>query len=799
MKFTLAWLKDHLDTEADLATIARELTAIGLEVEEILDRTKELAPFIVAHVVEAKQHPNADRLRVCIVDTGKEQLQVVCGAPNARTGMKGVFAASGTTIPRTGTVLKKSDIRGVTSNGMLCSSYEMGLSEDHEGIIELEPDAPVGQPFAATLGLDDPVIDVAITPNRAEALGVRGIARDLAARCIGRLKPREIKPVPGRFGSPVLVTIADQTACPLFAGRLIRGVKNGPSPEWLRRRLTAIGLRPISALVDITNFMTIDVSRPLHVFDAKKLKGDLTVRLSRAGETLAALNGKEYALEDGMTVIADESGAISLGGVIGGESTGVSDTTNDVFLEAALFDPLRTAQTGRKLGIVSDARFRFERGVDPAAVIEGMEAATRLILDFCGGEPSEITISGEAPDNRKVVSFRPERIRTLGGVDVPTSEGMRILGDLGFETSASEEQQSWDVLTPSWRHDIDGEADIVEEVLRIHGFEHIPATPLPPLAPMPRLAVTPQQRMTSLVRRLLATRGFHEAVTWSFMPAERARRFGGGAADLALANPIASDLDQMRPTPLPNLLAAAQRNRDRGEDDVALAEIGPGFAGERPEGQIALAVGLRVGNARPRQWREKLRAVDAFDAKADVLAVLGTFGIVADAVQLSAEAPDWYHPGQSSLVKLGPKTVLARFGALHPEVLALYGIDAPAVAFEIFLDAMPQPRAKAGRARPALKPQPFQPVVRDFAFLVDRSVPAEALVRAARRAEKTLVTEVRIFDLYEGKGLPEGKKSVAITATLQPTERTLTDAEIETVATKIVAAVGEATGGSLRS
>jgi phenylalanyl-tRNA synthetase beta chain len=694
-------------------------------------------------------------------------------------------------------VLKKSDIRGVTSNGMLCSAYEMGLSEDHEGIIELSDAAPVGQGFAATLGLDDPVIDVAITPNRAEALGVRGIARDLAARGIGRLKPRAVAPVAGGFASPVGVAIEDRGACPLFVGRLIRGVKNGPSPEWLRQRLEAIGLRPISALVDITNYLTIDVARPLHVFDAAKVKGNLTVRLSRAGETLAALNGKEYTLEDGMTVIADGSDVISLGGVIGGEPTGVSEATRDVFVEAALFDPLRTAQTGRKLGINSDARYRFERGVDPAAVIEGMEAATRLILDLCGGEASTLVVTGEAPDNRKTVRFRPERVATLGGVAVPEAAARRILEDLGFQVTIA--QPAWEVANPSFRHDIEGEADIVEEVLRINGFEHIPATPLPPLAPMPRLAVTPAQRMTGLVRRLLATRGFHEAVTWSFMPVDLARRFGGGQPELALANPIASDLDQMRPTPLPNLLAAAQRNRDRGQEDVGLSEVGPGFAADQPAGQIAIAAGLRVGMARPRQWREPARAVDAFDAKADVLAVLASFGIAAESLQFAADAPDWYHPGQSSLVKLGPKTVLARFGALHPEILAQYGIEAPAVGFEIFLDALPLPRAKAARARPLLKPQPFQPVVRDFAFLVDRSVTADALLRAARKADKALVTEVRLFDLYEGKGLPDGKKSIAITATLQPTERTLTDAEIDAVAATIVAAVTEATGAVLRS
>ncbi|MEJ0072201.1 MAG: phenylalanine--tRNA ligase subunit beta [Pseudomonadota bacterium] len=803
MKFTISWLKTHLDTAADLPTIARTLTMLGLEVEAVVDQAAALKPFIVGDVIEAKPHPNADRLRVCLVDTGAEKLQVVCGAPNARAGMKGVFAGAGTTIPRSGLLLKKTSIRGAESNGMLCSSYEMGLSDDHEGIIELPADAPVGQPFAAVLGLDDPMLDVNVLPNRADCLGVRGIARDLAAAGLGRLKPREIAPLPGAFVSPIAIRLDlgdHPEACPLFVGRFIRGVKNGPSPAWLQRRLTSIGLRPISTLVDITNFLTFDVDRPLHVFDAGKLKGDLTVSLARGGERLAALNAKDYDIEPGMVVISDQAAVQSLGGVIGGAPSGCDAHTTDVFVEAALFDPLRTAITGRKLGIISDARFRFERGIDPAAVFEGMEAATQLILDLCGGSPSALSVAGTPPDTRRTVAFRPGRVAALGGVDVPEPDSRRILGALGFEIGATTAAGApLHVVPPSWRADIEGEADLVEEVLRVHGFDHIPATPFKRPGNLPSLAITREQRRVTQLRRQLASRGLTEAVTWAFLPAAEAALFGGGDAALKLANPISVELEQMRPTPLPNLLAAARRNADRGYADLALFEVGPGYRDTTPTGQSAIAAGVRSGLAAPRHWQLPTRAVDLFDVKADVLAALAGLGLATDGLTLTREAPAWYHPGRSATLKLGPKTVLARFGEIHPAIARHYDLAGAAMAFEILIDAVPLPKPRAGRIRPLLKPSPFQPVTRDFAFLVARDVAADMIVRAARDADKALIGAVSVFDLYDGKGLPDGTKSIAIAVELQPTERTLTEADLEAISAKIVASVERATGSKLRT
>jgi phenylalanyl-tRNA synthetase beta chain len=799
MKFSLSWLKTHLDTAADLATIEKALTAVGLEVEGVTNRASGLEPFIAGLIVEATRHPNADKLQVCIVDTGKEKLQVVCGAPNARAGLKTAFAGEGSTIPRNGMVLKKTKIRDVESNGMCCSGYELNLSEDHDGIIELPADAELGAPVAQILGLDDPVIEIAITPNRADCLGVRGVARDLAAYGLGALRPREIAPVPGGFKSPVSIALdlgEAQAACPLFVGRVIRGVKNGESPEWLKQWLVSIGLRPISVLVDITNFMTFDVNRPLHVFDAAKLKGGLTVRMSRPGETLAALNGKEYAFDGAMTVIADDSGVISLGGVIGGASTGCDAGTTDIVVEAALFDPLRTAMTGRKLQVNSDARYRFQRGIDPAAVIEGMEAATRLILDLCGGQPSELVVAGKAPDTRREIAFRPARVAALGGVEVAELESRNILTALGFEVSG---KGALTVAPPSWRGDIEGEADLVEEVLRIHGYDKIPTVPLARISSMPTLAVTPGQQRTSQLRRFLATRGLTEAVTWAFLPKAQAELFGGGDPSLTLANPISADLDQMRPTPLPNLVAAARRNRDRGIEDVALFELGAGYRDDTPAGQPLIAAGLRVGQAAERSWRTAARAVDAFDAKADIFAALQFLGVSTEGVQIAREAPPWYHPGQSGALKQGPKVVLGYFGMLHPAIAEKLDLDAPAAIFELMLDAVPLPKAKSGRARPKLALSAFQPVRRDFAFLIGAEASVDALVRAARGVDRKLIADVSVFDVYQGKGLAEGARSIAIAVMLQPTERTLTDAEIEDVSSKIVDAVTKATGGSLRS
>jgi phenylalanyl-tRNA synthetase beta chain len=801
MKFTLSWLKAHLDTGADVDTISDKLTALGLEVEEVIDRSKGLEPFKVAYVVSAEKHPDADKLRVCMVDTGSETVQVVCGAPNARTGMKGVFAPTGTTIPATGVELKKGVIRGVESNGMLCSEREMGLSDEHNGIIDLAQDAPVGVPFATVLGLDDPLIDISLTPDRADCAGVRGVARDLSAAGLGPLKPLDTTPVPGRFKSPIGVSLdfpEDQvSACPMFVGRLIRGVKNGPSPRWLQDRLLSIGLRPISALVDITNLATFDVARPLHVFDAAKLHGSLTVRPAKPGETLLALNGKEYALEPGMTVIADDTGVVSLGAVMGGESTGVTETTTDVFLEVALFDPVRTAHTGRKLSIDSDARYRFERGVDPAFVLPGAEIATRLILETCGGEASELVIAGREPDWQRTLTLRPNRVLGLGGVDVPVPEQIRILEALGCGV-ATRDDGVMDVSIPSWRADIHGEADLVEEVLRVYGYDHIPAIPLERTSAITRPALNVKQKRVVTAKRALAARGLSEAVTWSFMSSAHIDLFGGVPDALRLLNPISADLDVMRPSILPNLIQAAGRNADRGYPDAGLFEVGPMFRDPSPQGQDTVAAGIRSGVMVPRQWSLKQRPVDAFDAKADALAVLDQVGAPTTNLQVTTDAPDWYHPGRSGVLRLGP-SVLARFGEVHPEVLAILGVKGPVVAFEVMLDALPLPKKKSGTARPLLRLSLFQPIQRDFAFVVDASVEAEKLVRAAKGADKALISDASVFDVYQGQGIEPGAKSIAIAVTIQPTAKPLTEPEIDAIGAKVVAAVAKATGGTLRS
>jgi len=800
MKFTLSWLKDHLETEAPLDAIVEKLTAIGLEVEEVSDRAAALRDFTVARVIEAVKHPNADKLKLCTVETGGGTYQVVCGAPNARAGMKGVFAPVGTTIPGTGTVLKAATIRGVESHGMLCSEREMGLSDEHEGIIELPDDAPVGAPFAQVLGLDDPVIEIAITPNRQDCLGVRGIARDLAAAGMGVLKPKPSKPVTGAYPSPVGIVLdfpeeaAD--ACSLFAGRVIRGVNNGPSPRWLQQRLLAIGLRPISALVDITNFFTIDRARPLHVYDVAKLSGDIRARLGRTGERFVALDGKEYEVDEEACVIADDARVLGFGGVIGGEYSGCTEATTEVFLEAAYFDPVRTARTGRRMGIESDARYRFERGIDPEYTVPGLEDATRMILELCGGEPSEPVVVGSGPDWRRMIELRPERVASLGGIEVPARDCTRILEDLGF--GVEEFETVLQVEVPSWRCDIDGEADLVEEITRIAGYERIPATPLMRPEPVARPVLTTIQRRVRRARRCLAARGASEAVTWSFTASPYADLFGGAAPELRLVNPISSELDAMRPSLLPNLLLAAGRNQDRGLADAALFEIGPQYADDTPEGQNTMATGVRWGRNRRRHWAGKPRPVDAFDAKADALAVLEVCGLAPERVQITADAPAWYHPGRAGTLWLGPKTALAHFGEIHPGVLDDMGLKGPIVGFEVYLDRLPQPRRARTTNRPPVDLPDLPSVGRDFAFLVDRDVPAQAIVDAARKADRNLIIGAHVFDVFEGESLGEGKKSVAISVTLQPREKTLTEAEITTVAKRIVAAVEKATGGRLR-
>jgi phenylalanyl-tRNA synthetase beta chain len=800
MKFTLSWLKDHLDTPASVGEIAARLTALGLEVESVTDPAEKLAPFTVAYVVEAKPHPNADRLRVCIVDTGREKLQVVCGAPNAKTGMKGVFAPVGSHIPGTGLDLKKGVIRSIESNGMLCSAREMGLSDEHEGIIELPDDAPVGQGFAAFMGLDDPVIDIAITPDRADCLGVRGVARDLAAAGVGKLKPANLDPVAGTFESPLEwrrdLPEGEGHACPFVVGRYFRELTNGPSPKWLKDRLIAIGLRPISALVDITNYVTYDLGRPLHVFDADKLAGDPTMRFARDGEEMLALDGKTYRLDPSMVVIADGNGPQGIGGIMGGELSGCTAGTTSMFLEVALFDPSRTAATGRKLGIESDARYRFERGLDPTSALWGAEVAARLVLEICGGEASSVVMAGEMPAWERKLTLRPERVMGLGGLDLPASDSARILDSLGFRVDKADGKLS--VHVPSWRADVEGEADLVEEVVRVAGYDNVPAVPLPPMSALPEPAITPSQRRAGLAKRALAARGLLEAVTYSFADGRYAGLFGGG--NLPLANPISAELDVMRPSILPNLLMAARRNADRGFPDLGLFEVGPQYADDTAAGQSLMATGVRTGQSGPRHWAQRPRTVDAFDAKGDALALLAMLGAPVDNLQVTTDAPAWYHPGRSGVLRLGPN-VIAQFGEVHPRVLRRLDVKGPAVAFELFLDRVPQPKAKkdAGATRPPLEASPFQPVERDFAFVVDDSVPAEKLIRAAKGADKVLVTNVGLFDVYAGANLGAGKKSLALSVTLQPTEHTLTDAEIEAVCAKIVAAVVKATGGTLRS
>ena len=800
MKFPFGWLKEHLDTKATLEEVVEKLTMIGLEVDQVHDRAKDLDGFVAARVVEAKKHPDADKLTVCQVDNGSETLEVVCGAPNARTGLIGVFAGSGSYIPGTGITLKPTEIRGVVSNGMLLSEKEVNLSDDHDGIIELPDDTPLGSPAAAALGLADPVIEIEITPNRGDCLGVRGIARDLAAAGVGTLKPLDCDPIKGTFKSPIRVHLdfdkGTEVACPYFVGRFIRAVKNGESPKWLKDKLTAIGLRPISALVDITNLMTMDLGRPLHVFDAAKVEGDIHVRLSKKGEKLLALDGKEYELDGGMTVIADDEKAEALGGVIGGEESGCTEGTVDIFVESAFFDPVRTAMTGRKLNILSDARYRFERGVDPAFLVDGMEIATRLVMDLCGGEPSDLVIAGSEPKSQQSITLRSERIESFGGVKVAKKKITDILSGLGFEAKGSKNGLS--VSVPSWRSDIVGEACLVEEVVRIFGYDNIPAVPMDNNGSLPHPALSPDQRRRAMARRLLAGRGLVEAVTYSFLGGAEAALFGGGGESLKLINPISADLDVMRPSLLPNLIAAAARNAARGTADARLFEIGPIFSGVKPEEQAMAGAGIRSGSSGARNWAEKLRPVDLFDAKGDVLAVLGGLGVAVEKAEIVPEAPDWYHPGHSGVVRLGPKTVLAHFGEIHPRVLKEMDVNGPMAGFEIIFDNLPKLKEKKSKARPHLDLPQFHAVERDFAFVVDTGVTAAQVINAAESADKKLIAQVSLFDVFEGGDLGEGKKSLAVNVVLQPVERTLTDAEIDAIAEKVVANVTMATGGVLR-
>ncbi len=809
MKFTLPWLKEHLDTDEPLSVIVDKLTMIGLEVENIEDKAALLQPFVIADVLLAEKHPNADRLRVCMVDIGQvakgeKPIQVVCGAPNARAGMKGVFSAPGTFIPGKNITLSVGTIRGVESRGMLCSAAELQISDDHEGILELPADAPVGKSYVEWAGLSDPVIDINLTPNRPDCNGVNGIARDLAAASIGVFKDRLPKPVKGTFPCPVQVQLnfgQTHSLCPAFGLRLVKGVKNGPSPDCLQKRLTAIGLRPINRLVDITNFITYDRNRPLHVFDAAKVHGNLTVRRANNGETLLALDGKTYELDTAMCVIADEKGVESLAGIMGGEATGCSETTTDVLIESALWDPLNIAQTGRKLGVNSDARYRFERGVDPNFMLPGLELATQMVLDLCGGTPSEIVVAGDPTAKETVIDFPLSELPRLAGLKLPLPDVRRVLEKLGFFAAGQGERVK--VAVPSWRPDVHGRADIVEELVRIAGVDRVPSTPFPRGANARKPVLTPIQNRTRNAKRALAARGMVEAVTWSFVSKREAELFGGGSAALALANPIAAELSDMRPSLIPGLLMAAQRNADRGLPDVALFEVGQIFKGDKPEEQLTAATGVRRARAKAsgsgRHWSSKTAPVDAFDAKADAFAVLAAAGAPMQALQVVPGGPSWLHPGRSSTIQIGPQNVLGWFGELHPRTLDALKAEGPLAGFEVILDKIPEPKAKATRAKPLIELSPFQPVERDFAFVVETSVKAADIVRAAQNVDRKLISNVVVFDVYEGKGIEPGKKSIAIAVTIQPREKTMTDAEIEALAGKIVAEVSKRTGGVLRA
>jgi phenylalanyl-tRNA synthetase beta chain len=784
MKFSLSWLKEHLDTEATADEIADRLTNIGLEVEEVTDPAQALAPFRIARVLTASKHPQADKLQVLTVDAGGGPVQVVCGAPNARAGMVGVFGPPGAYVPGSDMTLKVAAIRGVESHGMMCSVRELQLGDEHEGIIELSGDAPVGASFADHAGLNDPVFGVSVTPDRADCMGVRGIARDLAAAGIGTLKPLHVPKIHGSGAPPIEIRIEDPEGCPAFFGRAIRGLSNGASPDWMQRRLKSAGQRPISAIVDITNYVMLDLGRPSHAYDVAKLDGALVARRAREGETVLALNEKEYALDGSMTVIADESRVHDIGGIMGGEESGVTEATTDVMLEVAFFDPDRIARTGQKLGLTSDARSRFERGVDPAFLGDGLAILSQLILDICGGEPSEALLVGSPPAQNRTIAFDPDRTLRLGGLDVPEERQRLILLALGFEFEGS-----GTVRPPSWRRDVEGPADLVEEVTRIEGYDRIPSTPLERAPGVARPTATRSQLIERQVRRTAAARGLDEAVTWSFIAEDEAATFGGAA--WRVANPISEDMKVMRPSLLPGLLAAARRNINRGAKSVRLFELGRRYLAEAERPTVALVL---CGDKTARDWREgKAQGFDAYDAKAEALALVEAAGAPAQNLQVFPDAGDVWHPGRSATLRLGPGTILAAFGELHPRLEREHDVPAGCVAAEIYLDAIPAQR-QAGRARAAFAPPALQPISRDFAFLAPPDLPADNLARAIRGADKAAITEVRLFDRFEG---PDGL-SLAFEVTLRPGDTSFTDEDLAAISKKIVAAA-EKLGAKLRN
>lgn len=798
MKFTLSWLKEHLETDRPLDEIAEAMTMAGLEIEDIDNPAEALSDFTVAHVKTAEKHPDADKLKVCTVDTVDGEKQIVCGAPNAHAGMKAVYAGLGTYIPGADFALDKKPrkIRGVESHGMLCSAKELNAGEDHDGIIELQGEWKVGDPAAEALGANDPVIDFEVTPNRPDWLGVDGIARDLAAAGIGKVITRQPKTIKGAFACPIEIKLDWPEACPVFGGRFIRNVKNGPSPDWLKRKLEAIGLRSINILADITNLVSYDRCRPLHVYDADKIGQTIVARRGKGeADTFEALDAKTYTPGAEQCVIADETRCLGFGGVMGGEASGVSNETINVFIECAWFDPEITRATGRATGIESDARYRFERGVDTGSIQPGLDLATELVLELCGGEPSEVLIAGEAPSAPEAIDFPVTEVKRLTGIDLPAERITDILQTLGFGVSGMGDSLHVDV--PTWRRDCTHKADLVEEIARIHGFDRIEAISIPPLPGRREPTATIGQNRARHARRALAMRGYHEAVTWSFCHADQAALFGGHGEGLELENPISSDLDVMRPTALVHLLTALQSNADKGVEDPRLFEAGPVYLTDAPDGQRLAVAGVRFCAA-GRHWAGT-READLFDAKADALAALEAAGAPVDSLQVAAEARNWWHPGRSGVLRLGPKNVLAEFGEIHPRVLKALGVEGRVIGFEAILDSIPAPKKKAAtKARPALDRAELTPVRRDFAFLVDNAVAADALVRAAKGADKAMIADVSVFDVYAGKGVPDGQVSLALEAVIQPREKTLTDKEIDAIAAKIVASVEKATGASLR-
>jgi phenylalanyl-tRNA synthetase beta chain len=805
MKFTLSWLRDHLDTSASIEALAEKLSSIGLEVESIDDPGARLKNFTIARVLDAKRHPNADRLQVCKLDIGGSTVEVVCGAPNARSGMIGVFAPIGSYIPGTKMTLEAKPVRGVVSGGMLLSEREMQLSDNHEGIIELPESyaARIGQRYVDTLAMGDPVLDVKITPNRPDCTGVRGIARDLAAAGLGKLKPDpKFSGVEGSFDCPIDIKLefsADtKDACSCFTGRYLKGVKNGEAPEWMKQRLKAVGLRPINALVDVTNYISLDRGRPLHVYDADKLKGAIRARMGRKGEKFAGLDGKTHEVDETMCVIADDSAVLGLGGILGGEDTGVTTDTKNVLIECAYFDPLRTAATGRKSGVQSDARYRFERGVDPAFVVPGLDLATDMMMKVAGGTPSNARVAGSPPSHKKIVTFNFGMVEKLAGIAIPQPQAQHTLEALGF--SIEGKGATVKVAVPSWRPDVEGPADLVEEIARIAGLDNVPSAPMSRIAGVARPVLTEAQRRVRRARRILAGRGLVEAITWSFIDHDAAKTFGGGQDALELANPISSEMTSMRPSLLPGLLAALLRNRNRGFADTGLFEVGQCYRGDAESDQFMAASAVRAGAkgiaGAGRHWDGTPAGAGLFEAKSDVLALLADLGFDASKAQISRDAPAWFHPGRSAALKLGPKTMIAHFGEIHPQVLAGLGLTGPVAACEVFLGALPPRRKTTGRG--AFESLALLPVTRDFAFVVDAQVLSADVVKAAAATDKSLVTGVRVFDVFEGESIGKGKKSLALEVTLQPREKTLTDAEIDAVAARIVTQVEKATGAKIR-